>query len=268
MFLTFSTLQVMQGVSRSQLSLLVFALLTLSASLITNGQLWWGGLLLAAATIKPQLVLLPLVLLVLWASACRARRTLLLSFTLGLVVLVVGANMVQHGWIFAFLAALCAYHQYAAGPPLQFIFPTVASWTLIFAFMALALAFFWNVRKAEPSSPEFLIALALAFALTTVVVPIGGGYNQILVLPAFLGLLANRGRLQVGGFLDPLILWSPWVVLALPWLAALIVIGCHAAGETGAILYRLPYLFAFATPFFITAAISTIGLKLRVRNPR
>jgi len=56
--------------------------------------------------------------------------------------------------------------------------------------------------------------------------------------------------------------WSPWIVLALPWLAAFFVIVLHLMDKTSATIYRLPYFFAFVLPFFVTVAISLVGVKL------
>jgi Glycosyltransferase family 87 len=259
-FLVFSTLQAMQAVARVQLSLLVFAFLSFGVWFITEKRLWWGGLTLALATIKPQLTLLPLVFLVLWASACRTRRALLVSLVLGMAILSTAAAIVERGWIFRFLEGVSAYRRYAAGSLLNFILPPIAAWMLTFIIVASALAFFWNVRKAESSSPEFQVALALAMALTTVVAPIGGGYNQLLLLPAFLGLVANRTRWQSGKFSEVLVLRSPWIVLVLQWVLALAVIGGHAMHWDGAVPYL--YLSAFVLPLFVVTAISTLGIKL------
>jgi hypothetical protein len=113
-----------------------------------------------------------------------------------------------------------AYRKYAAGSPLEFVFPPAAAWTLTLFAVAFAVTFLWRARKAESDSADFQVALALAMALTTVVAPIGGGYNQLFSLPAFLVLLANRSRFQSSRLVEAVLFWSLWVVLALPWVAA------------------------------------------------
>jgi hypothetical protein len=165
--LVFSTLEAMQGLARLQLSLLVFAFLTFGVWLIVRRCLSLGGLAFAVATIKPQLVLLPLVFLVFWASACRTRRAFLFGFTLGMALLLAAAELVQPGWILAFLEAVLAYHRYAAGSLLNFILPPIVAWIPTFALVALAFALFWKVRKAEADSPEFQVVLAVAMSITT-----------------------------------------------------------------------------------------------------
>jgi hypothetical protein len=259
--LTFSTLQVVQGLARLQLSLLVFAFVSFGVWFMAKDQLWLGGFAFAAATIKPQLVLLPIAFLVLWASVCRARRTFLLSFALGMTILFVGADLLQHGWIFRFLSGARAYHKYAAGSILDFILPPIAAWTIACIIVAMALGIFWRVRESESNSPDFRVALALAMAVTTVVVPIGGGYNQLFVLPGLFVLVANRARFQSGKLSDVVLFWSPWIVLALPWIAALVAICWHALNRVNTIVYRIPYMFAFVLPFFVLAAMSAIVLK-------
>jgi len=263
-FLVFSTLQAMQGVARVQLSLFVFACLSFAAWFIARQRLWWGGLTLALATVKPQVILLPVVFLVFWASASRTRRPLMVSLVLGVTILSAAAAIVEPGWIFRFLEGVSAYRRYAAGSLLSFFLPPIAAWTLTFILVASAFAFFWNVRKAESSSPEFQVALALAMALTTLVAPIGGAYNHLLLVPAFLGLVANR-RLQSEKFIEGLVFRSPWIVLVLQWVLALAVIGGNAVNRDGAIPYL--YVFASVLPFFVVLAISTIGIKLARRMP-
>jgi hypothetical protein len=263
--LVFSTLEAMQGLARLQLSLLVFAFLTFGVWLIVRRCLSLGGLAFAVATIKPQLVLLPLVFLVFWASACRTRRAFLFGFTLGMALLLAAAELVQPGWILAFLEAVLAYHRYAAGSLLNFILPPIVAWIPTFALVALAFALFWKVRKAEADSPEFQVVLAVAMSITTVAAPIGGGYNHFLLVPALVGLVANRVRFQAGRFIEVLVFRSPWIVLVLQWVLALVVIIGDATHQNGAIMHL--YLFAFALPFFVTAAISTMGVKLAYGAP-
>jgi len=262
----FSTLQVMQGVARLQLSLLVFALLSSAISAVARGRLCLGGFMLALATIKPQLVLLPVTFLLFWSIA-RRRRIFLWSFAAGLAALVVAADLVQHGWIVRFWQAVKAYRKYAAGSPLEFVFPPAAAWTLTLFTVAFAVAHLWRAGKAESDCADFQVALALAMAVTTVVAPIGGGYNQLFLLPAFLGLLANRSRFQNARLAEAVLFWSPWIVFALPWVAAIFVIVLHLMDRTSATIYRLPYLFAFMLPFFVTAAISLVGVKLWANGP-
>jgi Glycosyltransferase family 87 len=263
--LAFGTLQALQGLARLQLSLLVFAFVTFGVWFITRQRLFLGGLAFAVATIKPQLVLLPLVFLVVWASACRARRAFLFGFTLGMAVLLAAAELVQPGWMLRFLKAVLAYHRYAAGSLLNFILPPIMVWILTFALVASAFVLFSKVRKADSDSPEFQVVLSVALSLTTVVAPIGGGYNHFLLVPALVGLAANRMRFQRGKFIETLIFRSPWIVLVLQWVLALIVIGGDTLHQTGVIGYL--YLFAFALPFFVTAAISMTGVKIAYGAP-
>jgi hypothetical protein len=260
--LVFSTLQVMQGVSRVQLSLLVFALLSAAILSAVKRRLWLAGVLLAIATIKPQLVVLPCAFLIIWSMASPARRALCIGFLATLSTLMLAAEALQRGWVREFVQGLAAYRRYAAGSPLEFVFPWGIAWVLALAVLAMTGVSFWSFREAPVTSVGFQSVLALGLSVATLVMPIGGGYNQILLLPAFMALLATRSGPGTDG-LAKLLVWSPWLVVVLPWLAILTLTVWNLLGTPGETAYRLPYMFAFLPPFFVTAAIAIRVIQLR-----
>ena len=115
--LTLGTLPVVQGIKLEQLSLarrrngcrLRFA--------PGRDSFVLAGVLLAFATIKPQLVLLMVAWLVLWACGnYGARKRFLWSFGLTMTALFAGAEFVMPGWLGRFVKAMAAYREYTGRP--------------------------------------------------------------------------------------------------------------------------------------------------------
>ena len=90
-----------------QLSLLVAALIAASAALLVSGYLFLAGVVLAVATIKPQLVALLSAFLLMWTlTEWRIRQRFFWGFVVTLLALVFGAEYLLHGWISYFWQAL------------------------------------------------------------------------------------------------------------------------------------------------------------------
>src|SRR5262249_23524557 len=105
-----------QGLKLQQLSLLVFALISISVVSLVHGRYWIAGIVLALSTIKPQLTLLLIFWLLLWGlSDLSRRRGLIYGFGLTMATLLIGAEFLLPGWIWRFRDALAAYAQYTGG---------------------------------------------------------------------------------------------------------------------------------------------------------
>src|ERR1700704_3086605 len=72
--LTLGSLAVMQGLKLEQMSLLVAGLMAIALALLVAGHAVAAGVLMAVASIKPQLVVLPLCWLTIWTLADWRRR--------------------------------------------------------------------------------------------------------------------------------------------------------------------------------------------------
>jgi Glycosyltransferase family 87 len=111
--LTLGSFAAVQGIKLQQLSLLVAALLAGAVACVSSGFLFCGGVLLAAATIKPQLAWPLVVWLLVWAlSDWRSRRRLLFGFGSVMALLLAGAEIILPGWWRMFAHALGQYHRY------------------------------------------------------------------------------------------------------------------------------------------------------------
>lgn len=94
-----------------QLSLIVFICLVGSLALVKLDHLAWAGLLLAAATIKPQMSLL-MVAWLLWWAAHTGRRRLLGFFAGALGAMMVAVTLLDPGWFGGFVGQLLRYPSY------------------------------------------------------------------------------------------------------------------------------------------------------------
>ena len=185
--LSLATFPAVQGIRLQQLSLLVAALLAGCIYLLTANQQIPAGILLALATIKPQLALPLAAWLVLWSlSRPHLRWKVSASFAITSVVLIVGGEVLLPGWIHEFYAAIIAYRSYArAGSILdQLAGPAAGAVLALVVAIAVALAC-WRARKspADTEDDRFCRTTSLVLAATVVIVPSTAPYNQLLLLP-------------------------------------------------------------------------------------
>ncbi|MGB9195616.1 MAG: glycosyltransferase family 87 protein, partial [Terriglobales bacterium] len=97
--LMLGSIPIMQGLKLQQMTLLVVALLAGAMALLVANRQVPAGILLALATIKPQLAWPLVAWLLLWTLAdWRVRRKFVLGFGLVMVLLLAGAEIILPGW--------------------------------------------------------------------------------------------------------------------------------------------------------------------------
>lgn len=261
MVLVLGSFAAVQGIKLQQLSLLVAALLAGAAACVAGGFLFWGGALLALATIKPQLAWLLAGWLLLWAvSDWQGRRRFVFGFGLMMCLLLCGAQILLPGWLRMFVEAVGQYHGYTHSQSVLEVILVSASGTSatlghiggeILAGIAIlgCLPMLWKWRREREESPQFEWALAVVLALTVVVVPMYAPYNQVLLLPAILLLVRNRESLG----LRSRALRGAYVIVGLligwQWIATLVLTGIYLFG------FRAESLRGWSWPFFATFAL-------------
>ncbi|HLX86258.1 MAG TPA: glycosyltransferase family 87 protein [Terriglobales bacterium] len=198
MVLTLGNVAVMQGLKLQQISLLVAALIAFAIMLLVSDYAVAAGAILAVATIKPQLMVLLLGWLALWALAdWRRRYRLAVSFLATMVILIAASEWYLPHWIERFWHAVIEYQRYTgAMSVLEKAVGRPWSWILeILALAALAGAC-WKERRAPADSgafaSTFTFTSSLVLATTVLVIPTYAPYNQVLLVPALLLLVRDR----------------------------------------------------------------------------
>jgi len=233
LLLTLGCFPTAQGIKLQQLTLLVCGLIAGCAALIACDQLVLAGILLAATTIKPQLVVLLIPWLLFWCiSEWKTRKSLLYGFVVSMSALLIGAEITLPGWIGQFCNALVAYRQYTGGggSVLETLLTPLLGKVSALLLVVLLIAVCWKTRHAPAGSHQFSGTLALVLAITVTVMPMTAPYNQLLLLPAIYLIVRNNSLLQrknpllliMSLICTLLILW-PWLATGALTLASLVL---------------------------------------------
>ena len=269
LLLTLGSFAGLQGVKLQQLSLVVAALLSASAALLVGGHLFAAGVILAIATIKPQLVALLAAFLTYWSVIeWETRRNFLFGFAMTLALLCLGAHWLLPGWIGYFWHALHEYQRYTGGQSRLDVLlgPVVGKGASALLVIGLA-AVSYRLAKA-PSNPRTLsLAFSTMLAATLVVMPNFAPYNEVLLLPAV--LVVAREALdpaQSRGF--RLAAAAAGFFLAWGWIAALglTLASCFAPAATVQRAWAAPLWTEFA---IAPSMLLTLGLLLvrQIKTP-
>lgn len=182
-----SSPQAAQGLLLRQLGLLVGCLLALATWCVSRRHLATAGIALAVATIKPQIVVLPLVWFLLWAAGNWGKRwRLIAGFAVAMAALVGAGEWILPGWIGYFIAGIAAYRRYGLGVSLLRL--ALGDWiggAITGVLVAGVLIFGWKNRKHAEDSPQFGLALAVFCMGAALALPLLTPFNQVLlILPA------------------------------------------------------------------------------------
>ena len=254
--LALASFPVIQGLKLQQLTLLVAFLVAWSAALLARGRLFLAGVVMATATIKPQLVAPLLLCLLLWTVSDWARRqNFLWGFALALVALAGASQIVLPGWIGNFQSALRDYRHYAGGQSLldRLLSPRFGELASVAVLLILVLVC-WRFRTASAQSREFQYMLAVVLALTLVVIPSRPHTTRSCFCRGFFSSLASGVTCGHGTRCPKLTCALTVVVLGWAWAAAL--------GLTVASLWLRPDTLerGWAIPLYTTLAIPIVVL--------
>jgi hypothetical protein len=248
--LTLGNVAVMQGLKLQQISLLVVPLIAIATMLLTarrvtaiqfaSNQLATkrhlanhipatyavtAGILLAVATIKPQLVVLLLGWLGLWTLADWRRRHLwAVSFLSAMALLMAASEWYLPHWIPRFWHAVQEYERYTGAMSVisRLIGSPWSSLLEFLAFGALALAC-WRERRQPADSRAFALIVSLVLATTMLFVPGYAPYNQVLLIPALLLLVKDRRTIWQRSILNRLLFAITIGLVAWPSLSSTVL---------------------------------------------
>lgn len=185
---------VMQGLDLRQPALLVAALLSVAAALVDRGRFALAGVALALATIKPQMCLLPIAWMLLWAihgwavQGWAARKNLVVGFAGSMAALIGGGELLLPGWIADFVAQLRVYRHFAGASVLEILYGRGIGLGLGVALVSGLLLLMWRRKSAQ----DFMPTLALVLAVEVFFVPgLKSLLNLVLLIPGIFLLLTK-----------------------------------------------------------------------------
>jgi len=263
--LTLGCFPAIQGLRLQQLTVLVVALIAGSMYAIIHQRFVLAGILLAMASIKPQLVFLLILWLCIWSLGnWRERQRVLWSFVISMAVLVVAGELLLPGWISEFRAAVKDYYRYTGGGSslLNGVLPPLWARIASIVLVVMVLVFAWRNRRATEETPAFQWLLCFTLATTLVVIPMFAPYNQLLLLPGVMMALRARQELLRSSHLSRFFCWMTAGSIGFPLLTAacLVIALAFLPGTTVQKAWGLPFYPSFAVP------ITTYGLLLVSRN--
>src|SRR4051794_17004356 len=170
-----SSPQVAQGLRLRQFGLLVAFLLPLATWCSLRRYYFACGVILAISTVKPQMVLLPLLWFLIWSAGdWKKRWPVAAGLFSGVLVLVSAGELLVPGWIRYFIAGLEAYPKYFPLGAKSVVRLFLGNWVggiLSVLAVIVLLSFAWRRRRAEAGTPEFVQVLSLFFIATCLVLP-------------------------------------------------------------------------------------------------
>ena len=222
--LTIGSFAAVQALKLQQLTLLVAGLLAVVCFLLAKTHYGFAGIVLALCTIKPQLAILPVACLLLWASGdWRTRKRFARTFAGMMALLFIAAQLVFPGWISSFLKGLSAYREYTGGAESSLeVLLTPLLGKVVAAVIAIAvLIICWCWRKAEAGSAQFTLLVSLVLAVTIAAVAKVAPYDHVLLLPAIFFMLQHWVPFKNITVSSRALIAVTTLMLIWPWLASL-----------------------------------------------
>ncbi len=255
--LTLGSLAVVQGLKLQQMSLLVAGLVAIAIMLLVADYAVAAGVLLAVATVKPQLVVLLLFWLALWTVAdWRRRYRLAISFLATMAILLAASEWYLPRWVSRFWRVIHEYQHYTRatsvvdnliGPP----------WSWAFELLALAamMGVCWRERRQAASTGSFALTLSLVLATTTLLLATSVPYNQVLLIPALLLLVKERRRIWHGGLATRCLVAITTGLVFWPWLSSTVLAALSFAlpQETVERAWAIPFWTVTQIPVGVAA---------------
>jgi hypothetical protein len=223
--LALGNLAVMQGIKLDQMTLLVAALIAIAILLLIYDYQAAAGLVLALASIKPQLVVLLLIWLCIWTLGdVRRRYRWAVSFFVFMAIQVAAAEWYLPHWIPRFWRALAEYRQYTGATSVleEWTGQSVGRTLEIMAFLLL-IRLCWKQRGAPTGA--FVRTTSMVLAFTLLLIPTVSVYNQVLLIPALLVLFEDRRALWRKSAASRLLLVTAAGLVVWPWIASVVLAG-------------------------------------------
>ena len=265
--LTLVSYPVLEGLYALQAGLLVGAALAASVASLARGRFFLAGILLAFASVKPQLIWLLALWLLLWAlSDWKRRKTFVFGFSLTLALFALISQLVLPGWFVGWGHSLVGYSHYTLPPLTQLVLGRLLGIAVGVVLVALTAALCWKTRCFPAGSANFSLATSFALAVTVMLAPTGGAvYDQVILIPALCCLSYRRAEIlnasrpiRVLALTAGFALGWQWFVACGVALASVFFPSWAGSPE----ILVLPTRMAASVPFAILALLSFFVLRI------
>lgn len=259
--LVLSTPQITQAFRLRQVGVLVFFFLALASWCVIRDRLFLAGVLLAASTIKPQLVILCTIWFLLWSLGdFTARWRLPAGFGVTMFALIGGGELILPGWPYYFLEGVQAYRKYfPTTSPVRFVLGDWIGGALSILSVVLLVGYAWRRSHITSVSAEFPELLSMFLLTSDLVLPVLTPFNQaLLVLPVFILLRNWKDLPKYGRLAFTMILVWPVIVSTI-----FLTIGMDSHSEHRTPL--LPSALVMLTPFVVCALMFLRRKPLEVK---
>ncbi|HVM91910.1 MAG TPA: glycosyltransferase family 87 protein, partial [Terriglobales bacterium] len=255
--LTLGSLPVMQGLKLQQITLLVVALLAFAALSFAADRQWLAGVLLAIASIKPQLVVFPLLWLAIWTLAdLRRRYRWAASFAIVMAVQVAAAEYYLPHWIPRFWRAVLNYREYTgATSMLEVMVGAMPGRVIEILLFVLLMRVCWKSRSEATSSAAFATTTSTVLALTLLLIPGDSVYNQVLLMPAVLLLVRDWPTIWAQSWSVRLLFALTALLIAWPWMSSVVLVASSFIMPPAKVqeAWALPFWTVIPTPLGVAA---------------
>ena len=227
--LSFGNFPVLESIYLQQPVLFSAVFLAGACAALSVGWLGFAGVLLALATIKPQLLAVLSLWLMLWACCnWKARKKLVLGFVLTMIVLAGGAEILLPGWISKFVSGAASYQSYTGSASILTLLFTKWGGAELQGMLLVALGLVaWQLRGEDAGSLRFHFMFCAALVATLVVIPTVYPTGQAMLLPAVFFLQQNVARFWSLGRAARLAYVAVWSLIGWQWVGSLAFMLAH-----------------------------------------
>ncbi len=241
-----TSVPVLQHTIYAQFNSLTAAALALTYYALCRRQYLLAGILAGGMLFKPQVAVLPLLILLVWTALQRERRTFWIGWLIICLLLWGIPELFEPNWVMTFSQALASY------PPVLSVVDRV--WnpyqlvSLVLGLITLWLTF--HLRRYPASAINFRGLLAWGVTITALIVPIYGMLN-IVLMGLVLAILLNGFAPLYPQYVNWL--WVGTVGLFVAGMLAF-VIPLLLTGFTGVQISSAELVYRFTLPVLLSLA--------------
>ena len=262
----------LEGFYAGQVGLLVGFLFAASIFFLRQGRFMQSGVLLGLTVIKPQVTVLAILYLLVWAvNDWRRRGRFCIGFFTTVFFLVGAALIVWPHWISSWFHVLVLYHGYTGATLVQELLTTplgarasgVPTLVTTAAIMGVSGLLIWRNRAATTDSVKFWRTLGILLSITVIaLLPGQAVYDHGILLPGIFLLVLSSQELSSSRS-TKILMYIGVAVMLWPWLASfgLILLRPLLTDQQfySKAVFALPLRTAAVFPFIVLGMLLLVG---------